>query len=203
MMNLGYKTVFVHISLTREEKNVYYSIHFMYQNLNQYFRSTRVLIHTFLSSCEPLISLHFVLKRRHRSPVAPMAFAKTFILVHGNWQKQSLLLIHYRIILSGTTYIAKLNVCLVIGRVRVANELGAGNGNAARFATIVAVSYSAVIGLFFCILILILHDKVAYIFTSSAEVLQAVDKMSYLLGITILLNSVQPVLSGEFLLLTP
>ncbi|XP_040998981.1 protein DETOXIFICATION 27-like [Juglans microcarpa x Juglans regia] len=80
--------------------------------------------------------------------------------------------------------------------VRVANELGAGNGKAARFATIVAVSYSAAIGLFFCILILILHDKVAYIFTSSAEVLQAVDKMSYLLGITILLNSVQPVLSG-------
>ncbi|XP_042965941.1 protein DETOXIFICATION 27-like isoform X2 [Carya illinoinensis] len=80
--------------------------------------------------------------------------------------------------------------------VRVANELGAGNGKAARFATIVAVSYSFAIGLFFCMLILILHDKVAYIFTSSAEVIQAVDKMSYLLGLTILLNSVQPVLSG-------
>ncbi|KAG6620229.1 hypothetical protein I3842_Q075200 [Carya illinoinensis] len=80
--------------------------------------------------------------------------------------------------------------------VRVANELGAGNGKAARFATIVAVSYSFSIGLFFCMLILILHDKVAYIFTSSAEVIQAVDKMSYLLGLTILLNSVQPVLSG-------
>ncbi|XP_035546504.1 protein DETOXIFICATION 27-like [Juglans regia] len=80
--------------------------------------------------------------------------------------------------------------------VRVANELGAGNAKAAKFAAIVSVSYSAVIGLFFCILILIVHDKIAYIFTSSADVVQEVDKMSYLLGITILLNSVQPVLSG-------
>ncbi|GMY28804.1 protein DETOXIFICATION 27-like [Fagus crenata] len=80
--------------------------------------------------------------------------------------------------------------------VRVANELGAGNGKAAKFATIVSVSYSTVIGIFFCVLILIVHDEFAYIFTSSTEVIQAVEKLSYLLGATILLNSVQPVLSG-------
>ncbi|KAB1225220.1 Protein TRANSPARENT TESTA 12 [Morella rubra] len=80
--------------------------------------------------------------------------------------------------------------------VRVANELGAGNGKAAKFATIVSVSQSASIGLFLCIIILIVHDKVAYIFTSSTDVVQAVDKMSYLLGVAILLNSIQPVLSG-------
>ncbi|OMO69261.1 Multi antimicrobial extrusion protein [Corchorus capsularis] len=38
--------------------------------------------------------------------------------------------------------------------------------------------------------------RVALIFTSSSDVLREVDKLSYLLGITILLNSVQPVLSG-------
>ncbi|KAG6674464.1 hypothetical protein I3842_15G043300 [Carya illinoinensis] len=80
--------------------------------------------------------------------------------------------------------------------VRVANELGAGNGKAAKFATMVAVSYSAVIGLFFCILILIIHNKIAYIFTSSTDIIQEIDKMSYLLGATILFNSIQPVLSG-------
>ncbi|KAG6674461.1 hypothetical protein I3843_15G039200 [Carya illinoinensis] len=80
--------------------------------------------------------------------------------------------------------------------VRIANELGAGNGKAARFAAIVSVFYSILIGLFFCILILIARDKIAYIFTSSSDVVQAVDSMSYLLGVTILLNSVQPVLSG-------
>ncbi|KAL9270084.1 DETOXIFICATION 27-like protein [Drosera capensis] len=80
--------------------------------------------------------------------------------------------------------------------VRVANELGAGNGKAAKFATKVAVATSTIIGLFFCAIILIFHDKVALIFTSSDTVIKAVDKLAWLLAITILLNSIQPVLSG-------
>ncbi|CAL9061386.1 unnamed protein product [Musa banksii] len=80
--------------------------------------------------------------------------------------------------------------------VRVANELGAGNGKGARFATIVSVVTSSVIGLFFCLLIMALHDKFAFIFTSSSVVIEAVDKLSLLLAFTILLNSIQPILSG-------
>lgn len=80
--------------------------------------------------------------------------------------------------------------------VRVANELGAGNGKAARFAAIVSVVQSAIIGLFFCALIMLLHHQIAMIFTSSDDVLEAVDSLSLLLAITILLNSVQPILSG-------
>ncbi|CAI0447913.1 unnamed protein product [Linum tenue] len=80
--------------------------------------------------------------------------------------------------------------------VRVANELGAGNGKAAKFATAVSVVQSTLIGLMFCVLIMILRDKIALIFTSSADVLAQVDKLSPLLAVTILLNSVQPVLSG-------
>lgn len=78
----------------------------------------------------------------------------------------------------------------------VANELGAGNGKNARFATIVSVLNSTAIGVFFCILVIVLRDKVALIFTTSSEVLDAVDNISVLLALTILLNSVQPVLSG-------
>lgn len=81
----------------------------------------------------------------------------------------------------------------------MANELGAGKGKAAKFATIVAVAESTVIGFILCILIMILRDKVALIFTSSEDVLEEVDTLSYLLAVTILLNSVQPVLSGVFL----
>ncbi|KNA04351.1 hypothetical protein SOVF_199750 [Spinacia oleracea] len=80
--------------------------------------------------------------------------------------------------------------------VRVANELGAGNGKAAKFATKVSVATSTVIGLFFCVLIMALHDKFAIIFSDSVPVLEEVDKLSWLLAVTILLNSVQPVLSG-------
>ncbi|MED6158106.1 Protein DETOXIFICATION 27 [Stylosanthes scabra] len=80
--------------------------------------------------------------------------------------------------------------------VRVANELGAGNGKGAKFATQVAVAQSTVIGLVFCAIIMIFHDQFAYLFTSSPQVLDAVDHMASLLAVTILLNSVQPVLSG-------
>ncbi|ESW30386.1 hypothetical protein PHAVU_002G149300 [Phaseolus vulgaris] len=80
--------------------------------------------------------------------------------------------------------------------VRVANELGAGNGKGAKFATTVSVVTSVIIGLFFWMLILILHDKFGYIFSNSKPVLDQVNDLSLLLAFTILLNSVQPVLSG-------
>ena len=80
---------------------------------------------------------------------------------------------------------------------RVANELGAGNGKAAKFATIVAVVTSVIIGLFFWVLIMSFHNEVGYIFTNSRPVLTEVNKLSLLLAFTILLNSVQPVLSGN------
>ncbi|KAJ4714516.1 Protein DETOXIFICATION [Melia azedarach] len=80
--------------------------------------------------------------------------------------------------------------------VRVANELGAGNGKGAKFATKVSVSTSIIIGVFFWSLIMIYHNELALIFSSSDAVLKAVNKLSVLLAFTILLNSVQPVLSG-------
>ncbi|XP_077213122.1 protein DETOXIFICATION 27-like isoform X2 [Tasmannia lanceolata] len=80
--------------------------------------------------------------------------------------------------------------------VRVANELGAGNGKGAKFATIVSVVTSLVIGLFFWALIMAFNDKFSLIFTSSLIIIKAVKRLSILLAFTILLNSVQPILSG-------
>jgi multidrug resistance protein, MATE family len=78
----------------------------------------------------------------------------------------------------------------------VANELGAGNGKGAKFATIVSIVISLIIGLFFWALVMGLHDKISLIFTTSKVVLEAVDRLAILLAFTILLNSIQPVLSG-------
>lgn len=78
----------------------------------------------------------------------------------------------------------------------MANELGAGNGKGARFATIVSVTQSSIIGLFFWVIIMLFHNQIGWIFSSSEEVLMAVNKLSILLAFTVLLNSVQPVLSG-------
>lgn len=80
--------------------------------------------------------------------------------------------------------------------VRVANELGTGNGKAAKFAVIVSASTSTAIGLVFLVLIILLRQEFALAFTSSAIIKEAVSKLAVLLAFTILLNSVQPVLSG-------
>ncbi|KAI5669794.1 hypothetical protein M9H77_19647 [Catharanthus roseus] len=80
--------------------------------------------------------------------------------------------------------------------VRVANELGAGRGKAAKFATVVSVTQSIVIGLFFWVLIMLFHNQIALVWTISEPVLEAVHRLSILLAFTVLLNSVQPILSG-------
>ncbi|KAF3511242.1 hypothetical protein F2Q69_00000409 [Brassica cretica] len=80
--------------------------------------------------------------------------------------------------------------------VRVANELGAGNGRGARFAMIVSVTESLIIGIVFSILVVFLHDQIGWIFSSSDTIIKAVNDLSILLAFTILLNSIQPVLSG-------
>ena len=78
----------------------------------------------------------------------------------------------------------------------MANELGAGNGRRARFAMIISVIESLIIGLIFSVLVVFLHDQIGWIFSSSETVIKAVTDLSILLAFTILLNSVQPVLSG-------
>ncbi|KAL8514216.1 hypothetical protein ACS0TY_013370 [Phlomoides rotata] len=80
--------------------------------------------------------------------------------------------------------------------VRVANELGAGNGEAAKFATKVCAVQSTVIGCFFFAIVLIFKGNLALLFTSSAHVIASVDNLAFLLASAILLNSLQPVLSG-------
>ncbi|KAF5740183.1 putative multidrug resistance pump [Tripterygium wilfordii] len=80
--------------------------------------------------------------------------------------------------------------------VRVANELGAGNAKGAKFATIVSVLTSLLAGLVFWLIIIIFHKQLATIFTSSSTVIDMVKDLRVLLAFTILLNCIQPVLSG-------
>ncbi|CAJ1918508.1 unnamed protein product [Sphenostylis stenocarpa] len=80
--------------------------------------------------------------------------------------------------------------------VRVANELGKGSSKAAKFSILVSVLTSLVIGFILFLVFLFLREKLAYIFTSNKDVANAVGDLSPLLAISILLNSIQPVLSG-------
>ncbi|XP_044959709.1 protein DETOXIFICATION 35-like [Hordeum vulgare subsp. vulgare] len=80
--------------------------------------------------------------------------------------------------------------------VRVSNELGSGRPRAALHAVVVVVGESLLIGLLCMTLVLIFRDNFASIYTSNVELRQAVSKIAGLLGLTMVLNSVQPVLSG-------
>jgi MATE family multidrug resistance protein len=78
----------------------------------------------------------------------------------------------------------------------VANELGAGSARRAMFAIFNVVTTSFLIGFVFFVLFLFFRGSLAYIFTESQEVVDAVADLAPLLAFSILLNSVQPVLSG-------
>ncbi|OIW06608.1 hypothetical protein TanjilG_04002 [Lupinus angustifolius] len=80
--------------------------------------------------------------------------------------------------------------------VRVSNELGLGHPRATKYSVYVTVFQSLFIGIFFMAVILITRDYFAIIFTSSKTVQDAVSKLGYLLAVTMVLNSVQPVISG-------
>ncbi|KAI8031289.1 Protein DETOXIFICATION 27 [Camellia lanceoleosa] len=124
-------------------------------------------------------------------------YYRVLVLMTGNLQNAEIAVDALSICMNINAWEMMIPLAFFAGiGVRVANELGAGNAKGAKFATIVAVMTSLAIGLFFWLLILIFHNEIALIFTSSKPVLEAVDKLSMLLAFTLLLNSVQPVLSG-------
>ncbi|KAG8381280.1 hypothetical protein BUALT_Bualt06G0106100 [Buddleja alternifolia] len=80
--------------------------------------------------------------------------------------------------------------------VRVSNELGLGHPRAAKYSVYVTLFQSLLIGILCMIVVLATRDYFAIIFTDSANMQRAVAHLSGLLGITMLLNSIQPVISG-------
>ncbi|KAL9661542.1 hypothetical protein QQ045_026366 [Rhodiola kirilowii] len=80
--------------------------------------------------------------------------------------------------------------------VRVSNELGLGHPRATKYSVVVTVVESLIIGIFFMIVIMVTKDDFSILFTSDPEMRHAVSELAYLLAITMLLNSVQPVVSG-------
>ncbi|XP_042500760.1 protein DETOXIFICATION 40-like [Macadamia integrifolia] len=80
--------------------------------------------------------------------------------------------------------------------VRVSNELGAGHPKSAAFSVVVVSSVSIVTALILAAVVLALRDVISYAFTGGEAVAHAVSELCPLLAITVILNGVQPVLSG-------
>ncbi|XP_047946473.1 protein DETOXIFICATION 25-like [Salvia hispanica] len=80
--------------------------------------------------------------------------------------------------------------------VRIANELGRGDVNATKFSIKVLLSTSVLIGVACTIPCLAFGHNLGYLFTNDEAVVKAVANLSHLLAISVLLNSIYPVLSG-------
>nr|GLL31900.1 protein DETOXIFICATION 29 isoform X2 [Ipomoea trifida] len=97
--------------------------------------------------------------------------------------------------ISGWTLMVGLGFSVAIS-VRVSNELGAGHPRTAKFAVVVATITSLFIGIILGLTMILLRSQYPPWFSKSSAIQQLVYDLTPLLGTTIILNSLQPTLSG-------
>ncbi|PON56427.1 Multi antimicrobial extrusion protein [Parasponia andersonii] len=93
------------------------------------------------------------------------------------------------------------DICFMLGlgtaaSVRISNELGAANPKVAKFSVFVVNGNSLIISLIFSAIVLIFRVGLSELFTSDADIIEAVSNLTPLLAMSVLLNGIQPILSG-------
>lgn len=83
---------------------------------------------------------------------------------------------------------------------RVSNELGAAHPKSAAFSVFVVTLISFLIAVVEAIIVLCLRNVISYAFTEGEIVANAVSDLCPFLAVTLILNGVQPVLSGKIFL---
>lgn len=79
----------------------------------------------------------------------------------------------------------------------MSNELGAGHPKVAKFSVLVVNGTSILISIVFSAIVLIFKVALSKLFTSDSEVIEAVSNLTPLLAISVFLNGIQPILSGN------
>lgn len=80
--------------------------------------------------------------------------------------------------------------------VRVSNELGAAHPRTAKFSIVVVVISAFIVGIMFAVVLGIFRNQYPALFANSFEVQQAVSALTPLLAACLIINNVQPALSG-------
>ncbi|KAJ7953560.1 Protein DETOXIFICATION [Quillaja saponaria] len=80
--------------------------------------------------------------------------------------------------------------------VRVSNELGAAHPRTAKFSLVVAVISSIVIGILLSLVLILSRNEYPSLFSSDTGVTNLVMQLTPLLALCIIINNIQPVLSG-------
>ena len=79
----------------------------------------------------------------------------------------------------------------------MSNELGAAHPKAAKFSVLVVNANSIFISVVFSAVVLIFRADLSKPFASDSEVVQAVSNLIPSLAISVFLNGIQPILSGN------
>ncbi|XP_058005670.1 protein DETOXIFICATION 29-like isoform X2 [Hevea brasiliensis] len=84
-----------------------------------------------------------------------------------------------------------LSIC-----VRVSNELGAGHPRTAKFSVVVAVISSLMIAAILALILILTRNKYPSFFSTDSQVKELVNDLTPVLALCIVINNIQPVLSG-------
>ncbi|XP_058005669.1 protein DETOXIFICATION 29-like isoform X1 [Hevea brasiliensis] len=80
--------------------------------------------------------------------------------------------------------------------VRVSNELGAGHPRTAKFSVVVAVISSLMIAAILALILILTRNKYPSFFSTDSQVKELVNDLTPVLALCIVINNIQPVLSG-------
>ncbi|RXH79770.1 hypothetical protein DVH24_040917 [Malus domestica] len=123
-----------------------------------------------------------------------LSLASAVMLCLEVWYFMALILFAGMNILGWTVMVAMgMNAAI---SVRVSNELGAAHPRTAKFSLVVAVITSFLIGAILSLILIISRDKYPALFSSDSEVKALVKQLTPLLATCIVINNIQPVLSG-------
>ncbi|KAL5552818.1 hypothetical protein UlMin_040219 [Ulmus minor] len=95
----------------------------------------------------------------------------------------------------GWTIMVSLGINAAIS-VRVSNELGAAHPRTAKFSLVVAVITSFIIGVILSLILIFTRNDYPSLFSSDTDVETLVEELTPILATCIIINNVQPVLSG-------
>ncbi|WCJ20228.1 MATE efflux family protein [Euphorbia peplus] len=138
-----------------------------------------------------------------------LSTASAVMLCLESWYFQILVLIA-GLLKNAELALDSLSVCMTIvgwvfmisvgfnaaASVRVSNELGAGHPKSASFSVVTVTLISFLISVILALIAILCRNYLSYIFTSGAEVAEAVAELTPFLAASIILNGIQPVLSG-------
>ncbi|XP_059664867.1 protein DETOXIFICATION 41 [Cornus florida] len=142
-------------------------------------------------------------------PYFKLTVASAVMLCLEIWYSQGLVLIS-GLLSNPTIALDSISICMnylnwdmqfMLGlaagtSVRVSNELGAGHPMVAKFSVLVVTTTSIIISIIFSAIVLIFKVGLSKLFTTDTEVIEAVSNLTPLLAISVLLNGIQPILSG-------